>query len=805
MHAHPRAIPGARLLPRGGHVTQAPYRMHPLSRSDFASYRRISFAPLKTGRSLFALLALLAAAGLGNAQEAPPPPVLASNDEPITLDPLKVTASGTTGYGAQLSSSSSRLNLRYVDVPQTVSVVTSEFLKDAFIFDSHDFVKFVNNVYPRTNSHQVETYYIRGLITTNSYVDGMLSTFPINRDAALYDRIEYVKGPASAAMGRGEAGGLVNFVSKRPTRRPGNRFDVILGTDNFYRAEFDHEGIITQDGKISYRVPVYYEDGDNPRGGNLLALKKYGIGPSLLWDISPQTQLSLTGAITHFQGLGNVGEMWWSNVNVYRSQLELGQLVGSAWNPTIGHALVPKDRIFGFPGQGRKTDAREFSAILTHRFTDWLSYRQGVRYDDFDEDTKRFGLSTTVTTNPARAGDFLLGITFVNQPRTREAWRVQGDLLFEGQAGNTSHQVLLGYDLFDNSTTDKQGLRGGLSQSMYFPDYSYPAGFDPNTYVTTFTTDNSAKGEGLGYYGQYSGEFFNKKLAVMFGWRKDETQTVTRNHRNNTVTDSGKVKTDVPRYSISYKPTENLSLYYVHSEQADPSRTVARFSGFLPGPGAVVPPPSDPRYNELLTAQLTAELDEIGVKALLFDQRVTATFAAFKIQRNGNIANEFLVEPSTNGVGSVNFNRFFAVNGEYVQGFEFEVFGQPTRNLTLVAGFATMSGEKPNSAGKFAAVEALIDSMSMNVRYDFRDAKRNGFEVTAGGKFFFKGWVMNPGNTVTFNADQYFIDAGAAYYWGGGKFNARLRVNNITDQLVYLTPNSQWGLRRVYLSVGGQF
>jgi outer membrane receptor for ferric coprogen and ferric-rhodotorulic acid len=235
-----------------------------------------------TARCL-AFLATLCALGLlpGRATaQVPNEP----SGETVKLEPFLVTTSAAAGYGAQLSSSSSRLNLRYVDVPQTVNVVTAEFLKDAFIFDSHDFVKFVNNVYPRTNSHQVETYYIRGMITSNSYIDGMLSTFPINRDAALYDRVEYVKGPASAAMGRGEAGGLVNFVSKRPTRRRSNTIDVIAGTDNFYRAEIDHNGLITADGRLAYRIPVYFEDGDNPRGGNLMALTKQGIGPSFLWD-----------------------------------------------------------------------------------------------------------------------------------------------------------------------------------------------------------------------------------------------------------------------------------------------------------------------------------------------------------------------------------------------------------------------------------------------------------------------------------------------------------------------------------------
>src|SRR5688500_10450069 len=87
-----------------------------------------SFRPvLCVALSLFLLSSRLAAQTVA--------PSESESDEPITLDPFTVTTSAAAGYGAQLSSSSSRLDLRYVDVPQTVSVVTAEFLKDAFIFD----------------------------------------------------------------------------------------------------------------------------------------------------------------------------------------------------------------------------------------------------------------------------------------------------------------------------------------------------------------------------------------------------------------------------------------------------------------------------------------------------------------------------------------------------------------------------------------------------------------------------------------------------------------------------------------------
>ena len=63
-----------------------------------------------------------------------------SAEDPASEKVVKLSAfevvGGSAGYGAQYSSSSSRLNLRYIDVPQSVGVLTGEFLNDAFVFDA---------------------------------------------------------------------------------------------------------------------------------------------------------------------------------------------------------------------------------------------------------------------------------------------------------------------------------------------------------------------------------------------------------------------------------------------------------------------------------------------------------------------------------------------------------------------------------------------------------------------------------------------------------------------------------------------
>lgn len=736
----------------------------------------------------------------------PATPASTPPDSPIKLSPFEVQSTGSVGYGAEYSSSSSRLNLRYIDVPQSIGVVTSEFLNDAFIFDSREFTKFVPNVQPRANTHQPETFYVRGLQISNTYVDGYIAPLAVNRDRALYDRIEYVKGPASAAMGRGEAGGLVNFISKVPLNTDRNTYDVTIGTDSFYRGEFDHSARLSRDGRMAYRVPVFYEESDSPRGGNLMHAEKYGIGPSFRWDIGPRTNLIVNGSYSYNQSGGPVGEAYWQNNEQFRLQVSLGQINPDInWNPFRGDAYVPKERVYGWAGKGRVSKTKMLSAFVTHKFNDSLSMRQGASWSDIDEELRRFAMSPAALRHPTIPNEFRVGLSYLHTFSERDSIRAQGDILYELKTNTMSHQLLAGYDIVRGDSDTRSGQRGGLTQNLYNPDYTLPTGFNPDSYVQTFTTDSTAKNDGFGYFGQYSGSFFGNKLNVMYGWRKDRSGSSTFNRRNNTAGNPPDLVTDVPRYSISYKPADWITAYYVHSEQADPRRTASVYGNVLPSAGAAGWLPTDPRFDEQITSQVTAELDEIGIKASLLDNRITASFAMFKIVRNGFILNDFRSEPGANGIGSVSFNQNYIVDGEGARGFEVEINGRPTNRLTLVAGFAAIDGDKPASDGRIVPIEAMIDSAMLNAKYDFRDSSRNGFEITAGGKLMFKGWVMAPGTYESFRGDQYLIDAGASYYWNNGRYGVRLRGNNLTNNLVFISGNSQWGLRRVFLSFTGRF
>ena len=419
--------------------------------------------PPRSPRGLAQALGLLLLPAALLAQSTPAPTAAGSQgvDNPIKLSAFEVQST-STGYGAQYSSSSSRLNLRYIDVPQSVGVITSEFLNDAFIFDSREFTKFVPNVQPRANTHQPEIFYVRGLQISNTYVDGYISPLAVNRDRALFDRVEYVKGPASAAMGRGEAGGLVNFISKTPLSTNRNTYDITVGSDSFYRGEFDHSARLTSDGKMAYRVPLFYEEGDNPRGGELMRARKYGLGPSFRWDIGGKTSLFVNTSYSYNQSGGPVGEAYWQNNEQFRLQVSLNQINPNnpaQWNPLRGDAYIPKERVFGWAGRGRESDTINLAAFLTHKFTDSLSFRQGIKRNDIKEELRRFALAPAALRHPTIPNEFQVGVSYLHEFRELTSTRIQGDVLYEIKAGSMAHQFLAGYDYVRGDSDTRSGQR----------------------------------------------------------------------------------------------------------------------------------------------------------------------------------------------------------------------------------------------------------------------------------------------------------------------------------------------------------
>lgn len=166
-------------------------------------------------------------------------------------------------------------NVTQKDTPFSSAVVTSEQileqasqkLGDLFIQDA--------SVSDNTGANTAWGTYltVRGmeLDWQNSYrMDGKpflaySTTLPYEH----FEQIELLKGATGFMYGFGSPGGVVNYVTKKPTDTTTRSVTLGYSTESLVRANADLGGRVGEDGALGYRLNVTKEDGKTANGGKL--------------------------------------------------------------------------------------------------------------------------------------------------------------------------------------------------------------------------------------------------------------------------------------------------------------------------------------------------------------------------------------------------------------------------------------------------------------------------------------------------------------------------------------------------------
>lgn len=97
------------------------------------------------------------------------------------------------------------------------------------------------------------------------------------RDLVGVESVEVLKGPRSALFGRGEPGGTVNLITKRPNFETGGYVRGTIGSWNQVRAEGDYQSVIGSNEELGFRLVGFYEDAESFR--DAVETEKLGFFP----------------------------------------------------------------------------------------------------------------------------------------------------------------------------------------------------------------------------------------------------------------------------------------------------------------------------------------------------------------------------------------------------------------------------------------------------------------------------------------------------------------------------------------------
>lgn len=215
------------------------------------------------------------------------------------------------------------------EVPKQVQVVTTENLQNANVTSINDLVKLIPSMTGPNNNAMGGNTSMRGVGTAanslgaNSKVGIVLDDIPMPSRAPgaknLLDvsQVEVLPGPQGTLAGRNATGGLINIVTRKPSRSDLTGVVQLGATDDH---EYTAGGYVSAPlgDQFAFSLSTNYQD---LRGlAYNLALKKwdittrnYGVRTKLLWAPSDDTEVIFTYSHDHDRTEGG-GVNGWANI-----------------------------------------------------------------------------------------------------------------------------------------------------------------------------------------------------------------------------------------------------------------------------------------------------------------------------------------------------------------------------------------------------------------------------------------------------------------------------------------------------------
>ena len=172
---------------------------------------------------------------------------------------------------------SANRNLRFVeDVPGMVTIIDSKTIEELPVQNVDEILQWVSNVYVNRSwgiFSQNSSVTMRGL-DASARVLVLIDGVPLNKSAGgsvnwhlisvnSIDRIEVIKGPASAIYGNNAMAGVISIITKNPTLPFQGNIGLLASSYNTFGGEFNLSGNNVKNEKgLIWSVNSFYRQGD---------------------------------------------------------------------------------------------------------------------------------------------------------------------------------------------------------------------------------------------------------------------------------------------------------------------------------------------------------------------------------------------------------------------------------------------------------------------------------------------------------------------------------------------------------------
>ncbi|MCT7645625.1 TonB-dependent siderophore receptor [Aliarcobacter butzleri] len=500
--------------------------------------------------------------------------------EATILEEITVKESAYSKYQNEAKPELNRTQISKEDTAKSIQTFNKTFIEDAQLQSIEDIIEMSSNtVYTGDNHGRTNDISMRGFSGVPILLDGIRITNKLaHPEVYNIESVEILKGPDSLQYGQSSPGGLVNLVTKKPTKESLAKIELEVSDNPSYSPKIDLGGAINEDKSLYFRLTSVLKYDEGWTNSNTDTNKVF-IAPSLSYDINDNNVITFVTEYTNEKTPSSFG----TYVN------SKGELVASIKNMS-SHPDEEFEKTQKIAGFDIDSIYDTWNSNFKYRYIDYEGENENVAFPFMYQEA---------------TGNLLRFFAIQNQKNQEHAF--QYTLNKETDIFGLNNKFSLGADY--NKAYSETIMFADMT--TFYPIYLANPNYESLTSLKDHpnATDMSTPKTSVESYGIFLQDHINltDKLIFSAGIRYDEVKPK----------DSQKSDATTPQFGLVYHLTPETILFTNYSQSFTPTSRQDKAGNIL-----------DPEKGKGY---------EVGIKQKLFDDRFDLTTALFKIEKE-NVA-----------------------------------------------------------------------------------------------------------------------------------------------------------------------
>lgn len=500
--------------------------------------------------------------------------------EATILEEITVKESAYSKYQNEAKPELNRTQISKEDTAKSIQTFNKTFIEDAQLQSIEDIIEMSSNtLYTGDNHGRTNDISMRGFSGVPILLDGIRITNKLaHPEVYNIESVEILKGPDSLQYGQSSPGGLVNLVTKKPTKESLAKIELEVSDNPSYSPKIDLGGAINEDKSLYFRLTSVLKYDEGWTNSNTDTNKVF-IAPSLSYDINDNNVITFVTEYTNEKTPSSFG----TYVN------SKGELVASIKNMS-SHPDEEFEKTQKIAGFDIDSIYDTWNSNFKYRYIDYEGENENVAFPFMYQEA---------------TGNLLRFFAIQNQKNQEHA--LQYTLNKETDIFGLNNKFSLGADY--NKAYSETIMFADMT--TFYPIYLANPNYESLTSLKDHpnATDMSTPKTSVESYGIFLQDHINltDKLIFSAGIRYDEVKPK----------DSQKSDATTPQFGLVYHLTPETILFTNYSQSFTPTSRQDKAGNIL-----------DPEKGKGY---------EVGIKQKLFDDRFDLTTALFKIEKE-NVA-----------------------------------------------------------------------------------------------------------------------------------------------------------------------